>query len=244
MSIPIYDGTNKEGLFKWVERLEAACLQNRRDICTEVLGKAGGDVRTCLMDLPVNLLWTSVQQELKRCFSNMPTAAHKTVSLNTITQKPNESLHIYVSRYSRMHYAVTDKTVQENTDSTGIYHFVTSINNTSIADKIAKQVRYAPRTLQDAFKRALTLEAGLQLAKGVHLGRSPQVMQVSTSAPCHPNGLKGCVHYVNVRDNQARSNACWMCGRLCHFQKDCKATLKVVTEMTQPSLTSILLLAK
>ena len=53
---------------------------------------------------------------------------------------------------------------------------MTSINNTNIADKIAKQVQYAPRTLQDAFKRALILEAGLQLAEGVHLGRSPQVM--------------------------------------------------------------------
>ena len=54
VNIPIYDGTNKEGFFKWVERLEAACLQSRKDIHTEVLGKAGGDVRTCLMDLPVN----------------------------------------------------------------------------------------------------------------------------------------------------------------------------------------------
>ena len=46
------------------------------------------------------------------------------------------------------------------------------MNNTSIADKIAKQVWYTPRTLQAAFKRAFTLEAGLQLDKGVHLGRS------------------------------------------------------------------------
>ena len=59
-----------------------------------------------------------------------------------------------------------------------IYHFVASIKYTSIPDKIAKQVQYAPRTLQDAFEMALTLEA-----KVVHLGRSPQVMQVSTSAP-------------------------------------------------------------
>ena len=42
-----------------------------------------------------------------------------------------------------------------------IYYFVTSVNNTSIADRIAKQVQYAPGTLQDAFERALTLEAGL-----------------------------------------------------------------------------------
>ena len=33
--------------------------------------------------------------------------------------------------------------------------------------------------------KGLTLEAGLQLAKGVHLGRFPQVMQISTTVPCH-----------------------------------------------------------
>ena len=92
-------------------------------------------------------------------------------------QKPNECLHIYVSRYSRLHYAATDKTAQENTDPMGIYDFVTSIS-----DKIAQQLWYALRTLQDAFKRALALENGLQLAKGVHLGRFLQVMQISPSA--------------------------------------------------------------
>ena len=78
--------------------------------------------------------------------------------------------------FIQLYYAATDKTAWGNTDPTRIYHFVTNIKNTSIADKIAKQVWYVPRTLQDAFERALTLEAGLQLAKGVHLGRSPQVM--------------------------------------------------------------------
>ena len=150
---------------------------SRKLLCTHLIG------------LPVNLFWSSVWQELKRCFSNMLTAGHAAVSLNTITQKPNECLHIYVSRYSRLHYAATNKFAWENTDTTRIYHFVVSINNSTIADKIAKQVWYAPRTLQDAFKWTLTLEAGLQLAKGVHLGRSTQVMHVSTSASCHHNGM-------------------------------------------------------
>ena len=34
-----------------------------------------------------------------------------------------------------------------------------------------------------------------------------------------------CVHQDNVRDSHARSNACWKCGGLGHFQKDCKDTL-------------------
>ena len=50
-------------------------------------------------------------------------------------------------------------------------------------------------------------------------------MQVSTSVPCHHDSLDGCIHKVNVRDSHARSNACWKCGGLDHFQKDCKATL-------------------
>ena len=57
-SIPIYDGTEKEGIFEWIERLEAACLQSRGDIHTEVSGKAGGDIRTCLMGLLMILLWS------------------------------------------------------------------------------------------------------------------------------------------------------------------------------------------
>ena len=103
-----------------------------------------------------------------------------------------------------------------------IYHFVASINTSSIADKIAKQVQYALRTLKDAFKRVLALEAGQQLAESVHFGRSPQVMQVSSSSPCYHDSLKACVHQVNARDSQEKCNACWKCGGLGHFQKDCQ----------------------
>ena len=36
-SMQMYGGTNKEGFFKWIERLEATCFQSRRDIHTEAL---------------------------------------------------------------------------------------------------------------------------------------------------------------------------------------------------------------
>ena len=114
---------------------------------------------------------------------------------------------------------------EENKDPKRICHFVTSINNTNKADKIAKQVWYAPRSLQDAFERALNLEAFLQLTKCVHLGRSPELMQVFTGVSYHQDMLKGCIHQANFRDSWARSNACWKYGRLGHFQKDCKANL-------------------
>ena len=84
------------------------------------------------------------------------------------------------------------------------------------------------------------MKAGLQLGEDVHLGKSPQVMQVTTSVPCHHDSLTGCIHQVNVRDSQARCNAYWKCGGSGHFQKDCKAMLNCqgvdTDEMMHPSL--------
>ena len=37
-SIPIYDGSNREDFFPWLERLEAACFYSGRNIKTEALG--------------------------------------------------------------------------------------------------------------------------------------------------------------------------------------------------------------
>ena len=75
-----------------------------------------------------------------------------------------------------MHYAAIDKPAWENTDPMRIYHVISSIT-----DKIDKHVWNTPRAFKYAFKYALIPEAALQLAESVHLGRYPQVMQVSTS---------------------------------------------------------------
>ena len=46
-SIPIYDGSNREELFPWLDHLEAACYYCGRDIKTEVLGRSAGPVPEC-----------------------------------------------------------------------------------------------------------------------------------------------------------------------------------------------------
>ena len=37
--------------------------------------------------------------------------------------------------------------------------------------------------------------------------------------------LNSFIHQVNIRNSHTRSSACWKCGELGHFQKDCNATL-------------------
>ena len=48
-SIPIYDGSNREGFFPWLEQLEAACFYSGRNIITEALGRSAGPVQNVIM---------------------------------------------------------------------------------------------------------------------------------------------------------------------------------------------------
>ena len=39
-SIPIYDGSDREGFFSWLEHLEATCFYSGRNIKTEAMGRS------------------------------------------------------------------------------------------------------------------------------------------------------------------------------------------------------------
>ena len=69
-SIPIYDGSNREDFFPWLERLEAACFYSGRNIKNEALGRPAGVVQNVIMALPDAHSWKAIREELKRCFSD------------------------------------------------------------------------------------------------------------------------------------------------------------------------------
>ena len=70
-----------------------------------------------------------------------------------------------------------------------------------------------PQNLQQCFENALRLEASLQLSEGVNMARRTTVMNVEVDTDDEVNLLK---------DVRARSNACYKCGEMGHFQRDCK----------------------
>ena len=89
---------------------------------------------------------------------------------------------------------------------------MTSITNTTIADKITRS-EHLPQNLQQCFEKALRLEASLQLSEGVNMARKTTVMNVDVDTGDEINLIK---------DVRARSNACYKCGEMGHFQRDCK----------------------
>ena len=98
-NIPIYDGSNREGFFPWLECLEAACFYSGRNIKTEALGQSAGPVQNLIMALPNARSWTPVREELKRCFSDQTSLGHAATQLENMTQKPVEPLGLYIFRY-------------------------------------------------------------------------------------------------------------------------------------------------
>ena len=93
-SIPIYDGSDREGFFPWVECLEAACFYRGRNNKTEALDRSIGPVQNVIMALPNARSWRHIREELKRCFSDQTSLGHAADQLENMTQKPNEPLRL------------------------------------------------------------------------------------------------------------------------------------------------------
>ena len=70
-----------------------------------------------------------------------------------------------------------------------------------------------PQNLQQCFKKAQRLEASLKLSEGVNMAWKTTVMNVEVDTDDEVNLIK---------DVRARSNACYKCGEVGHFQQDCK----------------------
>ena len=141
------------------------------------------------MALPNARSWRPIREELKRCFSNQTSLGHVAVQLENMTQKPNEPLRLYIFRYSKIHKSVTKRDAFYNTDPSRWFRFLTSITNTTIADKIT-QSEFLPPNLQQCFEKALRLEASLRLSEGVNMARKTMVMNVDIDSEDELNLIK------------------------------------------------------
>ena len=75
-SIPVYDGSNRDDFFPWLDHLEAACYYCGRDIKTEALGRSVGPVQNVIVALPHDKPWSAIREELKCCFSDQISLGH------------------------------------------------------------------------------------------------------------------------------------------------------------------------
>ena len=166
-TIPYFDGTGGD-VISWLERIEATCLYTKRDPRQEALGHSGGKVLDSILSVPSHQPWKILKETLLRDYPEFKSPAHACTYLENMTQGDDESLRLYVYRYTRAHRMVTGLAPKENMDPSRWTHFLASINNTAITDKVL-QSKTLPRNLDEAMSRAIQLEAGFQLSEGVNM---------------------------------------------------------------------------
>ena len=64
---------------------------------------------------------------------------------------------------------------KKNVDPSRWTHFLASINNTAITDKILHS-KTLPKKLDEAMSKAIQLEASFQLSEGVNMARKINIM--------------------------------------------------------------------
>ena len=69
------------------------------------------------------------------------------------------------------------------------------------------------KTYNSVLRKHIRLEASLQLSEGVNMAQKTTDMNVEVDTDDEVNLIK---------DVRARSNACYKCGEMGHFQRDCK----------------------
>ena len=102
-AVPIYHGKDDEDFDEWADQLEALCEISHRNICHEMMGRSSAAVKKIIRSIDPNLRWSLAQQELKRCVSDEKSIAHSAFKLNTLVQKPNENVRMYIIKYANLH---------------------------------------------------------------------------------------------------------------------------------------------
>ena len=136
-NIHIYDGTDKDEFFHWLDELQGACLMSRWDCRLEAFAKSAGKVKNTLASIDVDTPGLKVGNMLIREFSHLTTPAHVCAYLDSLQQKASESLKLYSYWYSFYHYLVTSKEAWDNQDPSCWMKYLASISNTAICDQIS-----------------------------------------------------------------------------------------------------------
>ena len=180
-----------------------------------MMGRSSAAVKKIIRSIDPNLRWSLAQQELKRCISDEKSIVHSAFKLNTLVQKPNENVCMYIIKYANLHQTVMGKRPEQETDQSHLTKFLTSINNVEISREICRQGIPQGNTLQDLFLKVTEKEAGWQLAEGVVLVHSTQIMEIQDMD-----------YEINELGGQTKKGhrglQCWSCGGFDHLQRDCK----------------------
>ena len=236
--VPHFDGTDKSKYWDWADVLERLSREMNRNPREVAMIKSGPEVQRTIASFDKNENWSVIRKELERCYSNVPTTSHAVARLRSMRQRSDEDFRSYCARYSKFHAMATGLAARDQKDMTHIVLFLSSINNTSIGDKLIK-AKHQPANLRKAFEEAIKLEEEAQASEGLRFNRTNEVAEIRHQQPrgrrprasptreddyyAQPSGGEEEVNEISpeMRDRRARGLKCYGCGEPGHFKRAC-----------------------
>ena len=164
-NIKIYDGKNRQNFEDWINEIDQGGLVSDCDFRTEIIKKSTGAVQKVVMSCK-NYSDKMLLAKLRSCFSDAPTMNDAREELRNMRQIENESITVYTYKWGQALLRSSGIHPEDERHPHIIKDFVTLLKQ-NIRNKIANrwaEMRNPPRTVQEAFYLADSVESQLQVA--------------------------------------------------------------------------------
>ena len=126
--IPIYDGKDKDGCTKWLQRCKEASFYTGYNFRSALLQRSSQDMAKVIWSLYEELSHDKLIEEIMCAFSGIPSTAAAIDELSQIWQQPGQNL-IYINKYRDLHWWCTKKLPHEEMYKLTLSQFCSSLQD-------------------------------------------------------------------------------------------------------------------
>ena len=200
--IKIFDGSNPADCHPWLEEVHALCTQTGRPFKEMLLLCAGQAVRDFIIDMAPDVTDEQIKNDLIMGYSDLQGLGCKQAAYDNIAQRPEEPVHSYIVRYSRLFKLLNGTAPNDVKMCTTSMHFVNSLRSYLSSKVENRLLRMNERnySLGDTFKVALQCELKAIASERHHNKRSTIITNnIHVEEPQDHNQLED-IHEIHVRN--------------------------------------------
>ena len=200
--IKIFDGSNPADCHPWLEVVPALCTQTGRPFKEMLLLCARQAVRDFIIDMAPDAMDEQIKNNLITGYSDMQGLGCKQAAYDNIAQRPEEPVHSYIVRYSRLFKLLNGTAPNDVKMRTTSMHFVNSLRS-YLSSKVENRLlgmNERNYSLGDTFTVALQCELKAIASERRHNKRSTiTTNNIDIEEPQDHNQLED-IHEIHVRN--------------------------------------------
>ena len=166
-----------------MEKIFAMAHSHRRNPREELLYNSGGCVQKTLYSLSPEATEDEIRNLLLQNHSNLKTLSQHISAFQSIQQKPKEPLQTYNARYQSFYELAHEGiTIESDGSKVSCIHYANSLHG-KLGDEIEGRFNQRlPKTLQEAFERAVNFEPRILTKQYIHTRKVNKVNHIDVSS--------------------------------------------------------------